>query len=255
MKASTDGASKSATRIQEQLIDVTGRTIIHSRYPVFALTTAVSCAVAGGILLCQGSWRWCGALTAISVCMAVWQMRIAFHSPILMISGSIATLSCEGEDASIYMLSDLAVVQGNVPTCLAFLTAASIGIPMVAIGLFANLESSLSLSLSSTQRILVSMSGLWFSGTAISIAYLDFPRRKLFLGTSSPRRRIIFLASRVQRRQLDVLLHALTLEAVMQRVGLGSYIGRSGRRDVDSTDTRENGLINETPVGNQWEEP
>jgi hypothetical protein len=69
--------------------------------------------------------------------MAVWQMRIA-HSPILMISGSIATLSCEGEDASIYMLSDLAVVQGNVPTCLAFLTAASIGIPMVAIGLFAN---------------------------------------------------------------------------------------------------------------------
>jgi hypothetical protein len=198
-----------------------GGTIIHSRCPVFALTTALSCVLTAGLLLFQRSWNWCGALMAIAAWMGVWQTRIVFCSPILVIHGPIATLYREGEATSIFMLSDLTIVQGNLTTGLAFLATALIGVALGAIGLSPNLEVSMSLSLSPTQRLLLIMSGLWFSGAAGSIAYLDFPRRKLLLDSDSDRPQVIFIASRKQRHQLLLFLKALKLEAVMQKIGLG----------------------------------
>jgi hypothetical protein len=86
------------------------------------------------------------------------------------------------------------------------------------------------------------MLGIWFSGTAISMAYLDFPRRKLLLRTPSNRSpQVIFFASRRQRNQLLFLLEALKLEAVMQKVGLGD--DRSVTEDcrTDLPDSYRNG--------------
>jgi|GEM_PF-5432009 len=241
MKISTDSACRPLTRTIDQSVDMAGGTIIRSRCPVFALTTALSCVLTAGLLLFEGSWRWCGALAAISTWMGVWQTRILFYSPILMIRGPIATLYREGEGTSIFMLSDLTIVQGNLTTGLAFLAAALIGIALGAIGLSPDLEVSMSFSLSPTQRLLLIMSGLWFSGTAVSIAYLDFPRRKLLLGAASDRPQVIFIASRRQRHQLLLLLQTLKLEEVMQRVGLGGYGSATEHYSTDLPDSHGNG--------------
>jgi hypothetical protein len=156
--------------------------------------------------------------------MGIWQTGIVFHSSILMIRGRIATLYREGVDASTFTLSDLALVEGDRTTGIAFLATALIGRAQGAIGLSPDLDASMSLSPSPVQ-LLLNGSGLWFSVTAISIAYLDSPRRKQLLGIASDRPQVSFIASRRQRRQLLPLLQALRLEEVMQRVGLGAYVG------------------------------
>jgi hypothetical protein len=242
MKISTENTRTEVTRTVSQLVDMTGRTIIYSRCPAFALTTGLSCLLTAWLLLLQGSWRCSGALIAISTWMGIWQTRIVFNSPILMIRGLLVTLYREGEDASIFMLGDLKVVEGNLTTGLAVLAVALIGVALGTIVLFPDFDASMSLSLYPTQRLLFIMLGIWFSGTAISMAYLDFPRRKLLLRTPSNRSpQVIFFASRRQRNQLLFLLEALKLEAVMQKVGLGD--DRSVTEDcrTDLPDSYRNG--------------
>jgi hypothetical protein len=78
------------------------------------------------------------------------------------------------------------------------------------------------------------MSGLWLAGVAISISYLDFPRRKLLFRVASSRPRAIYIDSRRQRDELRLFLRTRQLEKVMLRVGLGPYIGTPGHRDKDS---------------------
>lgn len=114
-------------------------------------------------------------------------------------------------------------MRGNLTTGLAFFVAALVGIALLIVGSSAEFAKPLLLSFSSTQRLLMVVSGLWFSGTALSIAHLDFPRRKLILGVSSGCPEIMFIANRSQRHQLDGLIQALKLEEVMQKVGLGDY--------------------------------
>jgi hypothetical protein len=108
--------------------------------------------------------------------------------------------------------------------------------------LFPDLDASMSLSLYPTRRLLLIMLAIWLSGTAISMAYLDFPRRKLLLRTSSNRRpQVIFIASRRQRNQLLLLLKALKLEAVMQKVGLGDDRSVTENYRADLPDSYRNG--------------
>ena len=85
--------------------------------------------------------------------MGFWQTRILFYSPILIVRDPIATLYQEGEDASVFKLSDLTVVQGNLAKGIVFLTTALLGMAVEAIGLSSALEASMSLSLSPTQRL------------------------------------------------------------------------------------------------------
>jgi hypothetical protein len=174
--------------------------------------------------------------------MGIWQTRIVFNSPILMIRGLLVTLYREGEDASIFMLGDLTVVEGNLTTGLAVLTVALIGVALGAIVLFPDLDASMSLSLYPTHRLLLIMLAIWFSGTAIAMAYLDFPRRKLLLRTPSDRRtQVIFIASRRQRHQLLIVLKALRPEAMMQKVGRGDDHSVTENYRTDLPDSHRNG--------------
>jgi hypothetical protein len=85
------------------------------------------------------------------------------------------------------------------------------------------------------------MSGLWFAGAAISISYLDFPRRKLLFRVGSSRPRAIYIDSRRQRDELLLFLRTRQLEEVMLRVGLGPNIGTIADRDIDSPHDHGNG--------------
>lgn len=114
-------------------------------------------------------------------------------------------------------------MRGNFTTGVAFFVAALLGMALLVVGSSAEFEKALLQSLSSTQRLLMVMSGLWFAGTALSIAHLDFPRRKLILVVSSGHPEVMFIANRSQRHQLACLMQALKLEEVMQKVGLGDY--------------------------------
>ncbi len=199
------------------------RMIIKSRSPGFALTTAWSCGLTAVAFLFQGAWEWCVGLMVFSVSMWVWHVRIVLYSPLLTVDHAIATRYREAEDKAVHLLRDLRIVRGNFTTGLAFFVAALIGMALLVVGSSAEFEKALLQSLSSTQRLLMVMSGLWFAGTALSIAHLDFPRRKLILGVSSGHPEVMFIANRSQRRQLACLMQALKLEEVMQKVGLGDY--------------------------------
>ena len=178
---------------------------------------------------------------AIGVWMGIWQTRIVFNSPILMIRGMMATLYREKEDASIFMLGDLTIVEGNLTTGLATLAVALIGVAVGAIALSPDLDASMSLSLYPTHRLPLIMLAIWFAGTAVSMAYLDFPRRKLLLGTRSDCPQVIFIASRRQRHQLLIVLKALRPEAMMQKSGRGDDHGVTENYRTDLPDSHRNG--------------
>jgi hypothetical protein len=239
MKISRRRARSSLVPIPSASTD--GGTIIRSRVPNFALTTALSCFLTAGLLLFQGVWLWGAALTAVGACMGFWQTRILLYAPILIVSDPIATVFQEGEDASVFKLSDLTVVQGILAKGIVILATALLGMSVAAVGLSSALEASMSLSLSPTQRLLLTMAGVWLAGTAVSIAYLDFPRRKLLLRVASRRPRAIYIDSRRQREQLLLFLRARQLEEVMRKVGLGPLTGVPGHRDNDSASDQGNG--------------
>jgi hypothetical protein len=178
---------------------------------------------------------------AIGIWMGIWQTRIIFNSPILIIRGLMATLYREKEDASIFMLGDLTIVEGNLTTGLATLAVALIGVAVGAIALSPDLDASMSLSLYPTHRPLLIMLAIWFAGTAVSMAYLDFPRRKLLLGARSGCPQVIFIASRRQRYQLLIVLKALRPEAMMQKSGRGDDHGVNENYRTDLPDSHRSG--------------
>jgi hypothetical protein len=241
MKISRKCARIASSLAPSPLSPTDGETIIRSRAPILALTTALSCALTACLLLFHGAWLWGAALAAISAGMGFWHTQIVFYSPILIVRDSIVTLYQEGEDVSIFMLSDLTVVQGNLTTGIVSLASALTGMALGAIGLSHDLEAALSLSLSPTQRLFLIMSGLWFFGNAISIAYLDFPRRRLLLRVASKPRRTIYIESRRQREELLLFLRTRQLEVVMLRVGLDPFAVVPGPRDKDSAPHHGNG--------------
>ena len=218
-----------------------GGMLIHSRAPIFALTTALSCGLTAGLLLFQRAWLWGAALTAIGAGLGFWQTRIDFYSPVLIVDGEHATLYQEGDDECVFELSDLTVVQGNLAIGLVIFATALLGIALGTIPLVSDLEASISLSLSPTERLLLIVSGEWLCATAVSIAYLDFPRRKLQLRVASRRSRKIYIDSRRQREELLLFLRTRQLEEVMRRVGLDPLAGVPRHQVRASTSDRGNG--------------
>jgi hypothetical protein len=218
-----------------------GGMLIHSRVPIFALTTALSCGLTTGLLLFQRAWLWGAALTAIGAGLGFWQTRIDFYSPVLIVDGESATLDQEGDDECVFELSDLKVAQGNLAIGLVIFATALLGIALGTFGLNPGLEAAMSLSLSPSERLLLIVAGVWLSATAVSIAYLDLPRRKLHLRVASRRSRKIYIDSRRQREELLLLLRTRQLEDVMLRVGLDPLGGVPRHRGQASNSGRGNG--------------
>ncbi len=218
------------------------RMIIYSRSPSFALTTSLSSGLAGVLFLFQGAWGWCLASTLLSISMGPWQARITFDAPLLTLRGTIATRYREGTDEAVFLLGDLKIIRRNYTTGLAFFVAGLIGLALVASGLSNTVKEFGIRSLSSTQRLLMIASGLWFSGVALSIAHLDFPRRKLILGASTERPEIMFVADRRQRCQLEFIVRAVRLREVMQNVGLGIYEHTKDQSISIRSKSREDGV-------------
>jgi hypothetical protein len=138
-------------------------------------------------------------------------------------------------------LSDVTVVQGTLGIGLVVFTTAILGIALGTFGLMFDVEASMSLTLSPTERLLLIVSGVWLCATAVSISYLDLPRRKLHLRDASRRSRNIYIDSRRQREELLLYLRARQLEEVMVKVGLDPLAGVLGHQGRASTSDRGNG--------------
>jgi hypothetical protein len=234
MNISSNRSCRTPTLALGQSIDTAGATIIHSRPPIFALTTALNCVLTACLLSLQGSLRWCVALTVMAALLGAWQIHVACNAPVLVIRGLKVTLYRSGFDVGSFVLSDLSIVDGNLTTGMALFVTALTSAAFGALGLSRNLDVSMSLSISPTKGLNLVMLGLWFAGNAISIYWLDFPRRKLLLRIASGRPMTIYVESRRQRDQLRTFLRDLQLKQVMLRVGLGSSGDTTGNRDTNS---------------------
>jgi hypothetical protein len=173
--------------------------------------------------------------------MGILQIHVVLNSPILVIRGPLVTLYRGGTPAGSFAVSDLLIAKRTLYIGFGLLAMILVSTLLGALGLSRDLEMSLSVPLSSTQRLILGMTGLWFAGAAFSLSYLDFPRRKLLLRCASKRRKIIYFSSRKQRHQLLTFLRALQLEEAMWRVGLGSHIRASELRNAESPLDRGNG--------------
>jgi hypothetical protein len=173
--------------------------------------------------------------------MGVWQVHIVCNLPTVVVRDPVLTLYRRGVHAVSFELSDLSVAESNLSTGLALLALVLASAILTALGISRDLATSFSLHLSSTQRLILGMMGVWFAGAAFSLSYLDFPRRKLLLRGASTPPSVIYFDSRKQRHQLFTFLRALQLEEVMWRVGLGSYDPTTQLRDADSPYNRRNG--------------
>jgi hypothetical protein len=154
--------------------------------------------------------------------MGLWQIRIAYDAPTVVVHGPIVILYRRGITSGSFVLNDLSITEGFigiVVTLVALVLAASV---LGALGLSRDLQTSLSLRLSPTQGLFLRMSGVWLTGLGVSLTYLDLPRRKALLRGGSKRPRIIYFDDRNQRDALRISLRALKLEEVMVRVGLVS---------------------------------
>ncbi|MBB5060864.1 hypothetical protein HDF16_005600 [Granulicella aggregans] len=217
--------------------------LIHSRAPILALTTALTCGLTAGLLLLQRAWLSGAASTVIGAGIGIWQARITFYLPLLVVDEEKATLYQEGEDEIVFELCDLTVVQGDSAIGLAVFVTALLGLALGAYGLIFNVDAPIALSQLPTERVLLIGLGVWLCATAGSIAYLDLPRRKLHLRVASGRSRKIYIDNRRQREELLLFLKARRLEDVMLRVGLDPLAGVRKRHSRAST----SGTNNEVP--------
>jgi hypothetical protein len=222
MKTLSGAVCISRERTPHPSTDTIDGTIIQSRAPIFALMTAFTCALTACLLSWRGSWLCSATFMSISALMGLWQIRIANEAPTMVVHGPIVILYRRGITAGSFVLSDLSITEGFlgiVVTLIALVMAASV---LGALGLSRDLQTSLSLHLSPTQRLFLRMSGVWLTGVGVSLSYLDLPRRKALLRGGSKRPRVIYFDDRDQRDELRLSLRALKLEEVMFRVGLVS---------------------------------
>jgi hypothetical protein len=154
--------------------------------------------------------------------MGLWQIRIVYDAPTVVVHGPIVILSRRGITAGSFLLSDLSITEGSLGIVAALFALALAGSVLGALGLSCDLQTSLLLHLSPTQRLFLGMSGVWLAGAGVSLSYLDLPPRKALLRSGSKRSRVIYFDNRNQRDQLRISLRALKLEEVMLRVGLVS---------------------------------
>ena len=225
MKTLSEAVCMSRERTPHPSTDTIDGTIIQSRAPIFALTTALTCALTACLLSWRGSWLCSAAFMAISALMSLWQIRIAYDAPTVVVHSPIVILYRRGITAGSFVLSDLSITEGFlgiVVTLIAVVLAASV---LGALGLSHDLQTALSLRLSPTQVLFLRMSGVWLTGVGASLSYLDLPRRKALLRGGSKRPRVIYFDDRNQRDELRISLRALQLEEVMLRVGLVSETG------------------------------
>jgi hypothetical protein len=220
-----------------------GGAIIQSRAPILALTTAFTGVLTACLVASRGSWMWFAASITTSAMMGIWQFHIVGNSPVLVVRGSFATLYRRGVNTGWFELRDLSIAEGYLSIGLAFFALVLASTMLGALGLSRNLETSLSLRLSHIQRLILSMSGFWFAGAAVSLAYLDLPRRKLLLRGASRRPKVIYFDSSKQRDQMLKFLRALQLEEVMLRVGLDPHVRASELCDLGSPHDHRNGSI------------
>ena len=166
--------------------------------------------------------------------MGLWQIRIAYDAPTVVVHGPVMILYRRGITAGSFVLSDVSITEGFlgiVVTLIALVLAAS---TLGALALSRDLQTSLSMHLSPTQRLFLRMSGVWLTGVGVSLSYLDLPRRKALLRGGSKQPRVIYFDDRNQRDELRICLRALKLEEVMLRVGLVRGTG-SHNDDADGT--------------------
>jgi hypothetical protein len=173
--------------------------------------------------------------------MGILQIHVVLNSPILVIRGPLVTLYRRGTHAGSFPVSDLLIAKGNLFVAFALLAMLLTSMSLGALGLLPDLDMFLSLRLSSTQRLILTVTGVWFAGAAFSLSYLDFPRRKLLVRGAPRGSRIIYFSSWKRRHQLLTFLRALQLEEAMRRVGLGSPIRATELRDAESPLDRGNG--------------
>jgi hypothetical protein len=173
--------------------------------------------------------------------MGGWECYSGFNSPILVIRGQMVTLYCRGANAGSYMLRDLAIPDGTLSLGLALFALVLAGTMLAALGMSRDFATLLSLRLTSTERLLLTMSGAWCIGAIVSLCYLDFPRRKLVLRGAARRPRVIYFDSRKQRDRLLIAIRDLQLEEVMLRVGLGPDVYTAELCGTDSLHDRGDG--------------
>jgi len=234
MKTLSEAVCISRERTPHPSTDTIDGTIIQSRAPIFALTTAFTCALTACFLSCRGSWLCSGTFMTISALMGLWQIRIAYDAPTLVVHGPIVILYRRGITDGSLVLGDLSITEGSLGIVVALFVLALAGSVLGALGLSCDLQTSLSLHLSPTQRLFLGMLGAWLVGAGVSLSYLDLPRRKALLRCGSKRPRVIYFDNRNQRDQLRISLRALKLEEVMRRVGL-VHETDSHRDDADGT--------------------
>lgn len=171
---------------------------------------------------------------SITALMGLWQIRIAYDAPTLVVHGPIVILYRRGITDGSLVLSDLSITEGSLGIVVALFALVLTGSVLGALGLSCDLQTSLPLHLSPSQRLSLGMSGVWLAGAGVSLSYLDLPRRKALLRGGSKRSRAIYFDNRNQRDQLRISLRALKLEEVMHRVGLIRETG-SHHDDGDGT--------------------
>ena len=209
-------------------------TVIQCRAPIFALTTAFTCALTGCLLAWRGSWLCSATFMSISALMGLWQIRIAYDASTVVVHGPIVILYRRGITDGSLVLSDLSITEGYLGIAVALFVLALAGSVLGALGLLCDLQTSRPLHFYPSQRLFLGMSGVWVAGAGVSLSYLDFPRRKALLRGGSKRPRVIYFDNRNQRDQLRISLRALKLEEVMRRVGL-VHETDSHRDDADGT--------------------
>jgi hypothetical protein len=217
-------------RTPQPLKDTIDGTAIQCRAPIFALTTAFTCALTACLLAWRGSWLCSATFMSITVLMGLWQIRIAYDAPTLVVHGPIVILYRRGITDGSLVLSDLSIAEGSLGIVVALFVLALASSVLGTLGLSCDLQTSLPLHLSPTQRLFLGMSGVWLAGAGVSVSYLDLPRRKALLRGGSKRSRVIYFDDRSQRDELRISLRDLKLEEVMLRVGL------AGETDSDYDD-------------------
>src|SRR5580704_14726700 len=142
MKTLSEAVCISRDRTPHASTDTVDGTVIQSRAPTFALTTALTCALTACLLSWRGSWLCSATFMSISALMGLWQIRIAYDAPTLVVQGPIVILYQRGITDSSLVLSDLSITEGSLGIVVALFVLALAGSVLGALGLSCDLQTS-----------------------------------------------------------------------------------------------------------------
>ena len=191
-----------------------------ARVPIVGIAAVAVCFMAGHICARFLLWGTCRTFVGLSLFFVGWQVRLFMNPLVLVLTNSKVRIGSKDGPLRSCRISDVRIPKDGLQLGLVIFILGMAAACLFAFGFCESLRESWSFGLSREAFYSMQFAGVVLLSAAISLLWIDVPRRKLLFPDEGGRLRAIYLNSRRQRDQIIRSRAAQTLNEAMYRVGL-----------------------------------